>query len=145
LGEGGGEMREILFRGKTEDGDWVEGSFLNIRGVYYIIPVDLELEDCVSESFFFDIAEYAVIPETVGQYTGLNDKEGNKIFIGDLLQKEHNSLQRPQEEVFRVRELDIGGYVIENENDFGYLYNHNDNSKVIGNIHDKPELLEGIK
>jgi uncharacterized phage protein (TIGR01671 family) len=135
-------MREILFRGKMEDGDWIKGSFLNIRGVYFIIPVDLKLKDCVSESFFFDIAEYAVIPETVGQYTGLNDKEGNKIFIGDLLQKEYNILQHPQEEIFRVRELDIGGYVLENKNGFGYLYNHKDVSKVIGNIHDNPELLE---
>ena len=71
-------MREILFRGKrTDNGEWVYGS-LEIsedgldcnKNVYYIIDAYGNGEE--------------VIPETIGQYTGLNDKYGNKIFEGDI-------------------------------------------------------------
>ena len=71
-------MREILFRGKTEEGEWVQGYPIRIYEyggkVWEIVPFDT----------MNDINHF-VIPETVGQFTGLTDKNGKKIFEGDIL------------------------------------------------------------
>lgn len=86
-------MREILFRGKTENGIWVKGGFhkhetrqphcceeLKPEEIKYLIIID-SLADWNMPK---NIQCVEVIPETVGMFTGLTDKSGTKIFEGDI-------------------------------------------------------------
>ena len=138
-------MREILFRGKRKDNaEWVEGDLLQLHdGRKYI--VNNKFGACIDDKGNFINTEAPfvceVIPETVGQYTGLTDKNGKEIFEGDIL-KFHDRL------VVVFWHTHLGRW------DSNFLkYTNNENgrddmspsrwgykSEVIGNIHDNPEL-----
>lgn len=120
-------MREIIFRGKTEKGEWVYGDLLhpdNCGNGYSIEDFTKDKNNC------FDI-----IPETVGQYTGLTDKNGKKIFEGDIVKGTFYGFPMPIENYVFV----IGWQ----EDAAGYKANYFENVEVIGNIHDNPELIGG--
>lgn len=130
-------MREILFRGKrTDNGEWVEGYLYITQNGEYEISNYCKYYD-------WERYTYIVIPETVGQYTGLLDKNGKKIFEGDIIQsletKETAVVQWfPEHSAFMVW--------CKSSNEVGFLYEcTKSNIEVIGNIYDNPELLEVSK
>ena len=151
-------MREILFRGKwLDNGDWVEGAFLNDRdGAFYICPA-------VSDISYGDSGNrrrigcwYKVDPSTVGQYTGLNDKNGERIFEGDMIKPFDDEIDKMVVEFhygqFLLCLYGERGYLAEygweEEGNYGCfesepLSSYGDDIEIIGNIHDNPEFMKG--
>ena len=134
-------MREILFRGKRmDDGEWVEGYLVKaVGGECMILPVTTE--HCGGAEFS---EGYHCDPTTVGQYTGLKDKNGKRIFEGDICRNTRTG------EIVSVKwHGTMAGYVWNKRRadgflfDFGELFRACDKYEVIGNIHDNPELLKG--
>ena len=136
-------MREILFRGKRLDnGKWIEGFYgVKIGDKHYIIIDKLAPAPCC-DSYFVDCA---VIPETVGQYTGLKDRFSRRIFEGDIVRlysTYHEELIGDncvvEYGVFNCSCCDgIYGWEFKD----GDIRNF-DEYEIIGNIHDNPELLK---
>ena len=126
-------MREILFRGKTDKGEWVEGYVfeMHILGdkTTYISTKPFML--CNDGDF--DYEPFAVDTETVGQYTGLIDKNGTKIFEGDIV-----SISGDFKGIYTcVWEEYHFDYELENKTMRCCLACvYSDDIKVIGNIHD---------
>lgn len=128
-------MRDILFRGKRLDnGEWVYGSLLQV-----------EYDDGSVVTAIFDRKDSGgdaeVHPSTVGQYTGLNDKNGERIFEWDVLTVDG-------EDGFFVLEFqeDTARFVMSGDSvvvDFDNFWSYE--VEVMGNIHDNPELLEGVE
>ena len=126
-------MREILFRGKRKsNGEWAYGNF--VRG-------------CVDD--FAYIVEFGnkelcrnyveVIPETVGQFTGLTDKNGKKIFEGDIIRKT-NKGRHPEIFTANIRT----DFRVNEEVYYGPCEHFTESCEyeIIGNIHDNPELMK---
>lgn len=129
-------MREIVFRGKRIDnGEWVKGSLL----------YDIENNLAYIAKHFEDKSAYLceVIPKTVGQYTGLTDKNGKKIFEGDIVKNEYS---KGKYQYFKVIYDDrIYCWRVENKYGMlGFLYNVIGGIEVIGNIHDNSELIKEV-
>ena len=128
-------MREILFRGKRVDnGEWVEGNLF--------IPdrPETPTQICIGTNIIR--ITYDVIPETVGQYTGLTDKNGKKIFEGDIVKNEYEKGKYQYFKVLYCNRLYM--WQVANKYEMlANLYNLIGKIEIIGNIHDNPELLKG--
>ena len=143
-------MREILFRGKRIDnGEWVEGNlitgrwYLNEQEIVAIVPLD--------NAFYphCEISEWhEVDPATVGQYTGMRDCRGNRIFEGDIVVYDNSPYNAYCEPIageiawrngslcFKYKVWKSASYRSLCSDDFFAA-----KCEVIGNIHDNPELL----
>lgn len=142
-------MRENmgLYRGKRKDnGEWAEGNlFENDNSNYPMVLIGhvvMSRDKHTNELSFDGFGLYEVDPETVGQYTGLTDKNGVKIFEGDILRI-----------IERGETIDGGIVAFRNEYPGGWLVMDKayeskcslamrNDVEITGNIHDNPELLE---
>ena len=138
-------MREILFRGKrTDNGEWVEG-FLLKECNYATCSWNLAIEYKTDRfgKFAYDVAE--INPETVGQFTGLTDKNGKKIFEGDIIKipDDYDEFGINAGEIYEVY-FAFGGFRLKPKYSKakGFWLEDDKTVEVIGNIHDNPELLE---
>lgn len=140
-------MRDIEFRGqRVDNGEWVHGNLLVSNDAienfdYLIIPSVNSNMFCSNDGNLGFEKWYKVIPETIGQFTGKYDKNGVKIYEGNIC---------------NCREYECYGKVEWNNDEAGFyycvinedgtfeeelLYDYADELEVIGNIHDNPELL----
>ena len=141
--------REILFKGKRTDcEEWVEGILFNAKEDTFIIPHGNEYSYDPIEGLAFDVYGCKVDPETVGQYTGLTDKNGVKIFEGDICRFKRFNNVHVGKIVFNVTTASFVMWYQSIVGAYGEKATHKmllsvcDGVEVIGNIHDNPELLE---
>lgn len=154
-------MREILFRGKRKDnGEWVEGFLWKKKYNTPKLFISCFPDEDDNEEVF------VIYPETVGQYTGLTDKNGKKIFEGDIIRYTRTNMYAPSCS-FHKQDLVSIHLVLWDSSVSAFVQQHyslnekrivgkgsavlyDDRAKeniveVIGNIHDNPELLDGGK
>lgn len=139
-------MRDILFRGKTtKDGRWVYGSYLCPSHHWHKFGIHRSwIIDAFANGGYLALAErYAVVDETVGQFTGFIDKNGTMIFEGDFVLAEKDG------------ELQFKGAIVWGHGSFeireetgqdGYCmclaYCDGLVLKVVGNMWDTPQQME---
>ena len=131
-------MREILFRGKNRDGVWLYGDLrqnanaietdgINLGGDTFIEPHEYG-DTCYSPDY------YAVNPDTVGEYTGLTDRNGVRIFEGDIVETNGHA--------FEIAYRECGfQLLVRRENSLYGFIGCGDMFAVIGNVHDNPSFL----
>lgn len=165
-------MREILFRGKRLDnGEWVEGylvvsKWYHEKLIYAILPIDIVFYPRCEISEWHEVER-----KTVGQFTGLFDKNGKKIFEGDIFKfkdevwSSYYTSCGTEYDSWDVENYGVVGFC-DDSGRFDFVrYKFDENSveadlhennfiefadfvgelEVIGNVHDNPELLKGAE
>lgn len=136
-------MREILFRGKRKDnGEWVVGDSL-VHSMYKKGDVRIGVIE--------GLAIYSVIPESVSEFTGLTDKNGTKIFEGDIGRyKQRDGAKINGNPMICIGEVvyneKTASFAVDSKDEIGaknYDYFPIKDFEIIGNMHDNPELLGG--
>ena len=120
-------MREIKFRGRDEHGEWHYGAFMGVSYDGVVAPIEYA-------NIYDDGMASRVFPDTVGQFTGLTDKDGNAIYEGDIVAWDDGT---PPTSV-RWDEH-FAYYVIMESLILGHACK---SIRVVGNVYDNPDLLE---
>ena len=135
-------MREILFRGKKIcDGKWVIGN--------YNAPLPTNWGAVIENAINIPNLEYSVDPDTVGQYTGLTDKNGKRIFEGDIIKAK---IEGGNHEGFTWQNMPVGfqqgAFCLNDRNGHVFCvlgaFATSVSLEVIGNIHDNQGLIAGV-
>lgn len=137
--------REIKFRGKTNNGNWLVGEIISLNKHKYIAPNDgdwFDFIEWVPENVFHapDSDKYEVEENTIGQFTGLYDKNCKEIYEGDIVRTLVSRLNATKNKKYR-------NFVIRYDaphfwNGYDTLLMSEFRMEVIGNIYDNPELLK---
>lgn len=134
-------MREILFKAKRKDnGEWVEGYYLNVAKInHFICTGKIKLNGAVKGILAPEM--YEIDPDTLCQYTGLTDKNGEKIRENDIVDTFEESSKEFLRNVVKFKD---GCFKVFKKH---YLSMHMDSYertdlKVVGNIFDNADLLE---
>lgn len=145
-------MREIVFRGKSKGKpEWVYGSlYKEVPQVFILVGGRFYPEPSNGQSALGIMDWYEVFPDSIGQFTGLTDKNGKKVFEGDIVAfTAEDELWEPHYYQGLVYFCD-GTFWVDcgkdnDDNDVLFSIGHallaDKNIQVIGNIHDNPELL----
>lgn len=138
-------MREIIFRGKRVDNnEWVEGFYVNVPEHYKQEMSGKNYIVSINNGLFME-----VVPESVSEYTGLTDKNGKKIFEGDIIAIDKDSIyyHTASGPVRTYKGMWVSFYLPDAHGGDCYdeLYRINAEREVIGNIYDNPELLKVIR
>ena len=135
-------MREILFRGKCVGEDdiygWVDGFYVRLRDPFKKREshrIYTGYAECDCGDFYGDW--YEVDPKTISQFTGLFDKNGERIYEGDIVKRNSVPMLVGWAEASAMFEVE---YVMDGERYCNTLFG-NGMLEVIGNVHDNPELL----
>ncbi|EAC2554688.1 hypothetical protein AK873_00200 [Listeria monocytogenes] len=132
-------MRAIEFRGQNINGHWAHGNLAIIKEKLDRAEIGTYISNSAGAPF-----AYQVRPETIGQYTGLKDKNGKKIFEGDIVNCKF--FDRMVGDIAGVINfIDCVWAVSDFKNKRLYQLIDVDNIEIIGNIHENPDLLEGTE
>lgn len=146
-------MRKVLFRGKRKDnGEWVEGDLFNNYDERKFVG-ELVVDDYTGfacDQYEVGIGFAEVIPETVGEFTGVVDANGKKVFEGDIV-KLTEDVKKTFGATDGVVKFNHGAFFVNGKNgildslfvlvDYTYILR----GWVIGNIYDNPELIQEVK
>ena len=138
-------MREILFKAKRIDnGEWVEGCYAECNGKTFI-GINISIYGDIFEVFCTPIIRWLEVnTETLCQFTGLCDKNGNKIWENDILMA-HLDESYPEDATYETVEWGVAGWVGHEtgSTDKEYLNEFDlEHYEVVGNIFDNKELLQ---
>ena len=127
-------MRDIEFRGRrTDNGEWVYGNLVRGCDEQYAYIVEFGNKELCRNYVDID-------PETVGQYTGLKDKNGTKIFEGDIVERFWFGKMC----IYQISyDNGLASFIGQASIKFTTFDYDSAEFEIIGNIHDNPELLEG--